>query len=86
MFRGDSQRRPRCNCGSEDLHIDGCEGTVGDGAADSASKGESGVEGKARQLLRLGGLEVLLESIKLHRAGGSWRGLRSHCVWSMEEE
>lgn len=34
----------------EDLHIDGGEGTVGDGAADGAGKGESGVEGNAAQL------------------------------------
>jgi hypothetical protein len=33
-----------------DLHIDGSESTVGDGAADSTSEGESGVELKPREL------------------------------------
>ena len=33
------------------LHIDGSEGAVGDGTADSACKGESGVEGNATELL-----------------------------------
>lgn len=43
------------------LHVDGSEGSVGDGAADSAGEGESRVEADARQLLRLElGLEVLL--------------------------
>jgi hypothetical protein len=31
----------------KDIHIDGCESTVGHGAADSASEGESGVEVEA---------------------------------------
>jgi hypothetical protein len=38
-------------CCSENLHIDWGKGTVGDGAADSASQGESGVERDTGQLL-----------------------------------
>lgn len=38
-----------------DLHIDGGQGTVGDGAADGTSKGKSGVESQAGELLRSGG-------------------------------
>jgi hypothetical protein len=33
------------------LHIDGSQGTVGDGTTDSTSEGESGVEGEAGELL-----------------------------------
>lgn len=50
-----------------DLHIHGCEGTVGDGAADGASQGESGVEGKAAELGS--GSGFLHDSVDLGRAG-----------------
>jgi hypothetical protein len=52
---------------------------VGDGAADGAGKGESGVEGNTTQLL--GGL--LDEGVDLGDRSGS-RG-RGHCVCGMEE-
>lgn len=57
-----------------DLHIDGGETTVGEGAADSAGEGEAGVELEAAQLGRGSGLGLLLDSVKLDAAGG-----RSHC-------
>lgn len=38
-----------------DLHIDRSKSSVGDGAADSTSEGESGVESKAAELLRSSG-------------------------------
>lgn len=47
------------------LHIDGGEGTVGDGAADSAGKGESGVEGNAGKLAGGVGLGLLDDSVNL---------------------
>ena len=51
------------------LHIDGSESTVGDGTADSAGKGESGVESNAAELGRGGGLGLLDDGIDLGRAG-----------------
>jgi hypothetical protein len=36
------------------IHIDGSQATVGDGAADSAGEGEAGVESEALELLGLG--------------------------------
>lgn len=47
------------------LHIDGGEGTVGDGAADSTGKGESGVEGNAGKLAGGVGLGLLDDSVNL---------------------
>lgn len=54
-----------------DLHIDGSESTVGDGAADCTSQGESGVEGDTAELLGGVGLCSLEDGIDLGRAGGS---------------
>lgn len=65
--------------GGESLHIDGGEATVGDGAADSAGESEARVEGEARQLLGLSGLDVLLDSVDLGAASGGGRGLGGHC-------
>lgn len=64
-----------------DLHIDGGKTTVGDGTADGTSKGESGVEVKARQLCWAVGSGLLLDGIKLDRAGRGGRGGSSgrHC-------
>lgn len=55
------------------LHIDGCEGSVGYGAADSAGEGESGVELDTAQFL--GGLV----DDRLDLGLGGRRG-RGHCV------
>jgi hypothetical protein len=57
----------------DDLHIDGCEGTVGDGTADSASQGESGVESDTAELLGSAGSDLLDDGIDLCRAGGGKR-------------
>ncbi len=53
--------------GEIDIHINGGEGTVGDGAADGTGKGESGVETKAAQLRsrRDGGGGLLDDSVDL---------------------
>lgn len=59
---------------------------MGDSAADSASEGESRVERDAGELRRLSGLEVLLERVKLHRAGGAWGCSGSHLVDVRNEE
>ena len=59
--------------GLNHLHINWCEGTVGDGAADCASKGESRVQSQARQLLWLVGRHRCLDGVNL-----GWR-LRCHC-------
>lgn len=56
-----------------DLHIDGGEATVGDGTADGTSKGESGVEREAAQLLRSGSSDILLDGVQLDGAGGGRR-------------
>jgi hypothetical protein len=56
------------------LHIDWCEGTVGDGAADSASEGESRVQLQTRELGWLIGLDSLLDGIELCRARRRWGG------------
>lgn len=47
------------------VHINGCETTVGNGAADGTSKGESGVESKAAQLLGSVGLGRLDDGVNL---------------------
>lgn len=62
------------------LHINGGKTTVGDGTADGTSKGESGVEVEAGGRVDVGsGGDVLLDSIKLGRAGRG-RGSRSSHV------
>ena len=69
--------------GRGSLHIDGSETTVGEGAADGTGEGEARVEGDARELLGLSGLDVLLDSVDLDAAGGGGRGLSRHCDgWS----
>jgi hypothetical protein len=45
--RRDRARQPVALRWDGHIHIDGRQGTVGDGAADGAGKGESGVEGGA---------------------------------------
>lgn len=46
---------------------------MGDGAADSAGKGESRVEGEAGELLGGVGLDVLLDRVQLGAASrGGW--------------
>ena len=52
---------------------------MGEGAADGTGEGEARVEGNTRELLRLGGLDVLLDSVKLDAASGGGRGLSRHC-------
>lgn len=52
---------------------------MGEGAADGTGEGETRVEGDARELLRLGGLDVLLDSVDLDATGGGGRGLSRHC-------
>lgn len=59
------------------VHIDGSHATVGDGAAESASEGEAGVQVDAGRVLGLSGLDVLDDGIDLGRAGGLRAG--SHC-------
>jgi hypothetical protein len=59
------------------LHINGGKTTVGEGAADGTGESETRVEGDARELLRLGGLDVLLDSVELDAASGLRRG--RHC-------
>jgi hypothetical protein len=51
------------------VHIDGRKSTVGDGTADSAGKGESGVERGTAELARGGGGDLLDGGIDLCRAG-----------------
>lgn len=70
--RGRSRGSAQCEMPARvehNLHIDGSQGTVGDGAADGASKGETGVEGEAAQLLGLGSLDILDNGVELGRAG-----------------
>lgn len=59
-------------CADGDLHIDGGEATVGDGAADSAGEGEAGVQADARQ--RRGGRGLVGDGLDLGGSGSS------HCV------
>lgn len=62
---------------TQHIHINRCESTVGDGTADSASKGESGVEGGTTELGSRGGSDLLDGGIDLRRAGRHcWAG---HC-------
>jgi hypothetical protein len=61
-----------CECECEYVHINWSEGTVGDGAADSAGKGEPRVQRQTRQLLWLIGLDSLLDGIELGRARRRW--------------
>jgi hypothetical protein len=69
----------RAGYDEEGLHIDGGKTTVGEGAADGTGEGEARVESDARELLRLSGLDVLLDSVELDAAGGLRRGLGRHC-------
>jgi hypothetical protein len=47
---------------------------VGDGTADSTGEGESRVKAETGELLGVdGGLDLLLDSVKLVAAGGNWR-------------
>lgn len=61
----------------KNIHIDGSKTTVGDRAADGTGKGESGVQGHAGELGRLGGLDILDDGIDLGRASGFCVG--GHC-------
>jgi hypothetical protein len=62
-----SRTAESCNL---NLHIDGCESTVGDCTADSTCQSESGVEGNAAELLGGFGGEILDDGIDLRRASG----------------
>lgn len=64
-----------------DLHIDGCEATVGDRTADCTSQGESGVELKTAELLGGVGGDLLDDGIDLRRASGCCG--RGHCIICM---
>lgn len=57
-----------------DVHIDRSQGTVGDGAAEGTSKGESGVEVDTAELARSGGSGLLDDGIDLVRASGRHGG------------
>lgn len=65
----------------EDVHIDGGQSTVSDGAADSTSESEARVQVKT--LGRIGrrerSSEVSLGGIDLAGAGGSGRRSGGHC-------
>lgn len=52
------------------LHIDGCEASVGDSTADCTSQGESRVESNTAELLGGVGGDLLNRGIELGRAGG----------------
>lgn len=55
-----------------DVHIDGGQGTVGDGAADGTSESEARVESKTSGRVRCGhGSELGLGGVDLAGAGGS---------------
>jgi hypothetical protein len=58
----------------QNIHIDGCEGAVGDGAADGTSERKSRVQSKTSGSGWVGvGSELSLGSVKLARAGaGGW--------------
>lgn len=77
--------------------LDGCEAAMGDGTADGAGKGESGVEGDAAELLGVVGHgRGLLETIKLciylggHCVGGvsmeEWRVMQRICATAKEDQ
>lgn len=73
--------RTRANDGSDcNLHIDRSESTVGDGAADSTSEGESGVELEPREGSR-GGRSVDLRS----SSGGHYYGLCERLCLTQEK-
>lgn len=61
-----------------DLHIDGSETTVGDGAAHGTGEGEARIEGEAGQLLGAGSFDVLLDSVQLGAAGRGRRWCLAH--------
>jgi hypothetical protein len=64
--------------GRHNVHIDGCEGSVGDGAADGTSESESRVQGKASGRGRVGGRKLSLCGINLAGARGGGRGRGGH--------
>ena len=72
----------KCRSWEQNLHIDGCEGAVGDRTADCASQGESGVESDAAELLGGVGSDLLDDGIDLRRAG---RRNRCHLEYVCEE-
>jgi hypothetical protein len=54
------------------IHIDGCEGAVGDGAADGTGKSESRVQSETGWGSRVGvGCELSLHGVDLGRASAS---------------
>lgn len=57
---------------ARDVHIDGCEGTVGDGAAEGTGEGEAGVESGTAELGSGGGLRN--DGVDLGRARGRGSG------------
>lgn len=61
----------------KNLHIDGGQTTVGDGAADSTGQSKAGVQSKAGELTRLVGSNLLDDGIDLGRASGLCVG--GHC-------
>jgi hypothetical protein len=63
----------------ENVHIDGCEGAVGDGAADGTGEGKARVQGNARGRCRVDvGGDVGLDGIELGRAGAGRGGGGGH--------
>jgi hypothetical protein len=63
----------------EDVHIDGCESAVGDGAADGTSESESRVQIKTSWGSRVDlGCEGSLGRVDLGRAGAGGRGSGGH--------
>jgi len=64
--------------GRHNVHIDGCEGAVGDGAADGTSESESRVQRKASGSSRVGGRKLSLCSVNLGGACGGGRRRGGH--------
>jgi len=62
----------------DNVHIDGCEGSVGDGAADGTGESESRVQVKASGSGRVSGRELSLRGIDLAGAGGGGRRVGGH--------
>lgn len=67
VYKDTLAKKSAAHCRGWYIHIDRSEATVGDGAADGTSKGESGVESKTAQ--RSSGLSNLLDD-----GGGSRHG------------
>lgn len=69
----------RAIAGRKNIHIDGREGTVSDGAADSTSKGESRVQsGTGGRGWVDAGSNLGLDGVELGGAGGGGRGSSRH--------